>query len=322
MKKIILYSPGLSSYNLGDKIIAESAKNEIDFIIKDAFVTEISTHLPQSFYYMRHSRNVDYKFVLGSNLLKSTFFGFKKQWDITLRMAKITGPCILIGAGWWQYGNIPNFYTKLLLRATLSKKYIHSVRDEYTKEMLESIGIKNVINTSCPTMWKLTKQHCSEIRKEKGTRVIFTITDYNKDFINDKKMIDILLKNYETVMFWPQGMGDIEYYENLDVDKNKIKVIMPSLEAYVKELDCNNTDFVGTRLHGGVKALQNKVRTLIIAIDNRAIEKNKDFNLSILERKDIDKLEKIINSNIITQVNIPEEKIKIWKKQFKKEECL
>ena len=76
-------------------------------------------------------------------------------------------------------------------------------------------------------------------------------------------------------------------------------------------------DFVGTRLHAGVRALQNRRRTIILGIDNRAFEKAKDFNLTVCPRDDLDKLNELINSNLQTQINLPNENIARWKSQFK-----
>ncbi|THE09064.1 polysaccharide pyruvyl transferase family protein [Bacillus timonensis] len=316
MKKVVLYSPGLSSMNLGDKIIAESAKEGIDYILNESFTTEVATHLPQSFYYMRYLKNADLKFVLGSNLLKSTFFGFKRQWDVTLRMAKITGPVILMGVGWWQYGNKPNLYTRLLLKSILSKNHVHSVRDEYTEKVLKSIGINNVINTACPTMWKLTEEHCREIKQGKSDNVVFTITDYNRDIEKDNLLIDILAKNYKIVYFWPQGVSDYEYFMSLEQKHKNIEILSPSLDAYNKTLEKGNIDYIGTRLHGGIRALQKKARTIIISIDNRAREKSKSFNLPIIERDNIQGLNEMINSQLATEIKIPIENINRWRKQF------
>lgn len=316
MKSVVLYSPGLSSMNLGDKIISESAKENLSFVLNNSFQVEISSHLPQSYYYMRHLKDADYKFVLGSNLLKSTFFGFKRQWDITLRLSKITGPCILVGAGWWQYNNKPNLYTKILLKSILSKDYIHSVRDEYTLKMLKSIGIDNVINTSCPTMWKLNKDHCSLIKNEKAKEVVFTITDYKKDNEKDSYLINILTENYQKVYFWPQGLKDLDYFNSLNININKIDIMTPTVEAFTNLFKTRDVEYVGTRLHGGIRALQNKRRTLIIGVDNRALEKKKSFNLPVLMRDDIDKLNDIINSTFSTKINIPEDNINRWLKQF------
>ncbi|ALV21537.1 polysaccharide pyruvyl transferase family protein [Carnobacterium antarcticum] len=316
MKKAVLYSPGISSMNIGDEIIAESAKENLSFVLKNTFPIEISTHLPLSYYYMRHFKNAEYKFVLGSNLLKSTIFGFKKQWDINLRMAKITGPVVLVGVGWWQYNNEPNLYTKLLLKTILSKQYIHSVRDEYTLNMLKSIGITNVVNTACSTMWKLDKDHCMSIKSQKSSKVVFTLTDYNKNIEKDTILVKKLCEIYSEVFYWPQGMEDLEYINALDVDLKGITILQPTLNSFNDILDSNDIDYVGTRLHGGIRALQKKVRTLIIAIDNRAIEKHKTFNLPILNRDEIDKLNDILNEDIYTDIRIPEENIKLWKSQF------
>jgi len=316
MKKVVLYSAGLASYNVGDKIISESAKDELSYILNNSFVTEIPTHTPHTYYYMRPLIKNDLKFVLGSNLLKSTFFGFKRQWDITIFKSWITGPCILVGAGWWQYGNKPNLYTKLLLKLVLSKNYIHSVRDEYTKDILNSIGIHNVINTSCPTMWKLNKKHCEDIATKKAERVVFTLTDYNMDVDLDCDFIKKLLDNYSKVYFWPQGINDFNYINQFKGLIERIEIISPSLNAFDEILSKGNVDYIGTRLHGGIRALQFKVRTMIISIDNRAEEKNKNFNLPIVKRTELDNLDKFIFGDFKTEIKIPEDKINEWKCQF------
>lgn len=316
MKKITLYSPGLASYNIGDKIIADSAKKEISALLEKAFVTEIPTHTPHSWYYMRPLIHNDYKFVLGSNLLKPTFFGFKRQWDISLLKSWITGPCILIGAGWWQYGAKPNLYTKFLYKMVLESKYMHSVRDEYTKSMLESMGFNNVINTACPTMWSLTQEHCDKIMTTKSNRVIVTLTDYNKDIVLDKELLSNLSTAYEEVLYWPQGIGDYEYFNELNLKNNNIKIISPSLESFDATLNEGNVDYIGTRLHGGIRALQKKVRTLILAVDNRALEKKKDFNLPVILRGDDEGINNFIYGSYKTEIRIPLENINRWKAQF------
>jgi polysaccharide pyruvyl transferase WcaK-like protein len=81
-------------------------------------------------------------------------------------------------------------------------------------------------------------------------------------------------------------------------------------------LDNHDIDYVGTRLHAGIRALQKKRRAIIIAIDNRAIEKQKDFNLTIINRDKIDYLKDKILSSFNTDIRIPVSNIDLWKKQF------
>lgn len=312
-KKIVLYNPAISSLNMGDHIIFDSIYTQLEELLQQSFVVEISTHLPVS-KFLKYTKDFDYKFVCGSNLLRGKMNRPFRQWDITIFDNNV-GPCILIGAGWWQYGDNPNFYTKMLYKKVLSHHYYHSVRDSYTESQLRKVGFENVINTSCPTMWGLTKDHCKEIPKTKSKNVVCTITDYNRNVKLDKKMIEILSNNYESVYLWLQGSQDDEYFEFLNIQRNNIKLIRPSLEAYDKVLEYG-VDYVGTRLHAGIRALQKQRRTIIIAIDNRAIEKQKNFNLVCLSRNQIEGLTELINSEFETNIMIPEENIVKWKSQF------
>lgn len=280
MKQIVMWSPSVSSLNLGDGVIMDGVKKQLDSVLKGNMVVEVSTHLPLSYYYGRFFKDFDLKFVCGSNLLKSSLFGLNAQWNIKPWQKKIVGPAILVGAGWWRYCNKPNLYTRVLLRSVLSKNGIHSVRDQYTEEILRSIGITNVLNTGCASMWDPTPGHCAKIPQTKANNVVFTLTDYRTDIKNDTLLVQSLLRNYTSAYFWPQGSGDAKYFESLNVDHAKIIWVEPSLCKFNELLtEVNDIEFVGTRLHGGIRAMQYLKRTLIIAVDNRALEKHKDFNI-------------------------------------------
>ena len=79
---------------------------------------------------------------------------------------------ILLGAGWREYEKSVNLYTKYFWKTVLDKRYLHSVRDNYTKARLRKMGIGNVINTGCPTMWNLTPEFCSTVPEKKAKNVI------------------------------------------------------------------------------------------------------------------------------------------------------
>ncbi len=67
--------------------------------------------------------------------------------------------------------------------------------------MLNSMGITNVINTGCPTMWGITKSYVKTYQKKKAQEVICTLTDYDRDLENDQKLLDILLFCYKRFIF-------------------------------------------------------------------------------------------------------------------------
>ena len=96
---------------------------------------------------------------------------------------------------------------------------------------------------------------------------------------------------------------------------NKAIYVKPSLQA-LDEILTIDIDYLGTRLHAGIRALQNKKRTLILAVDNRAIEISKDTNLPVVPRNDWESITSWIESDYTTQIILPWSNIDKWKSQF------
>ncbi len=313
--KLVIFSPAISSLNLGDQIIQEAFNSEMESLINKSFVVLMSSHqkLPK---FMNLLKNFDFKFVTGSNLLRGKMNQSFRQWEIGISDAKYLKNTVLCGVGWWKYNDDPNFYTRYLYNAILSKTYFHSVRDSYTQKKLFEMGIKNVYNTGCPTMWNFTEEHCLKIPTSKSESVIFTLTDYNKNFDKDIRLIKILKKSYKNIYFFPQGQNDIEYLNSLG-EENGIFVIPSNLSSFNNQL-IGKIDYIGTRLHGGIRALQYCKRTLIIGVDNRAIEIHKNTNLPVISRDNIEKIEDFINDDFKTSIKMPFNEINKWKKQFLK----
>jgi polysaccharide pyruvyl transferase WcaK-like protein len=314
--RILLFDTSICSTNMGDAIIMDAVKRELQELFPGARFVNAYTHDKISSTTYTLVKKSNYVFVGGTNLLSSNMNRYN-QWKINLIDAAQLRKIILLGVGWWQYQRRPNFYTKYLLKMVLDPNIWHSVRDSYSQKMLKSIGLHNIINTACPTMWRLTEDHCVRIPKEKSEDVLLTLTDYNKSHSNDRDMIELLLKNYRNVYYWPQGYTDEEYLDELGMSE-RVKTVKPSLGTLDELLEDSSIslDYVGTRLHAGLRAMQKKRRTVIIGIDNRAIEKAKDFKLVIVMRGESDKLKKLINQPFKTSLNIPGNDIERWKEQF------
>lgn len=96
-----------------------------------------------------------------------------------------------------------------------------------------------------------------------------------------------------------------------------IKIVPPLLEEYQSFLSKVGPDYVGTRLHGGIFALQQKCRSIILSIDERARDMNEAYNLGCIERNEINnKLEKNINTKRDSNIKIDTDSINKWKEQF------
>ncbi|MBD0379779.1 polysaccharide pyruvyl transferase family protein [Paenibacillus sedimenti] len=313
MKIISLFDTSISSSNLGDQIIMDAVKSHLTEMFRDSLFIPIQTHDVISKNSYRYIRNSDLKFVGGTNLLSSNMNSYS-QWKINLFDSIFIQDITLMGVGWWQYQNPPNAYSRMLYKRVLSNKNMHSVRDSFTEQQLRAAGISNVINTACPTMWRLTDDHCKDIPKAKQKAVVVTFTDYNQDNVNDKKLYDLLSKEYEAIYFWTQGPADYEYMQS--IGGSKVKYIPPSLQALDHILATLDCDYIGTRLHAGIRSLQHKRRSLILAVDNRAKEISKDTELPVVDRKDIAGIQEWITRSEGTRIRLPLEQIKAWKDQF------
>lgn len=336
-KKITKLSPFIASQNLGDYIIDDYCSQILNSIFEDSFNVVISTADRLSELSRSHIATADYSFVCGTNLLAS-HMNKNKLWNVSIADAIRIFLCkvprksylkrnvmeraweqhkvILFGVGWWQYQDAPDFYTKALLKMMLSPKYLHAVRDSYTQKMMNLCGFENVINTACPTMWKLTPEHCKRIPQNKAKEVVTTLTSYNTNPELDDYLLKVLLSQYEKVYVWLQAIEDYDQIQNSPY-ADKVVCIAPTLKAYDAFLRSKEVDYIGTRLHGGIRALNYGKRALIIGVDNRAIEISKDTDLPVIPRDDIEKkLEKMLRDGWDTNIRLPQENIDRWKKQF------
>ncbi|EMB49852.1 polysaccharide pyruvyl transferase CsaB [Vibrio mimicus] len=319
-EKIGLLDTTVSTLNVGDRIIYDSCFNQISNVFPVEQFFNISTRDYLSPFSINILNNVDYNFLMGTNALSSDNL-FRGPWKLTpLHIPFIKkNNIVTLGVGWNSYQKEPSSYAKIFYKKLLSKDLLHSVRDNYTAQMLKKSGVENVINTSCSTMWNLTEENCKKINCDKKDSVVFTLTDYNRDHEKDAFLIDLLVKEYKDVYYWIQGSDDRKYFDIFDRNITKsIKIIPPRLEEYDYILQSKEVDFVGTRLHAGIRALQKYRRAIIIGIDNRAIEKAKDFNLNVVPRENIfTNLKEAIFRNDNVQIHLPMKEIEMWKRQFK-----
>ncbi len=323
MSDILLLDPSISTGNVGDHIIMECVRKELDFIIGNNFVLTLPTHVSPFHWYqvvrnslaVRKYANCEYKFACGSNMLIKDMLTHYPQWNINWFNCKPLTGTILVGVGASGH-EYTNRYTTKLYKRILNHDYIHSVRDERTREYVESLGLK-ALNTGCATMWMLTPEFCKTIPTKKASKVVFTLTATSTPLSSDQQMIDILKDNYNEIYFWVQGDKDYDYFhkfKNID----GIKIIPPSKEAYESVLNLDDIDYVGTRLHAGIYAMRHRKRSIIIVIDERAREINKSNNLVCLERDKIStELNTLINSTFETKIKMPLDTINEWRAQFK-----
>lgn len=109
--------------------------------------------------------------------------------------------------------------------------------------------------------------------------------------------------------------GTILLGAGIGINRKQFNLYTSSL--WKKVLSVTDLDYIGSRLHGGMYALQHKKRAIVISIDYRASNMLIDSNI-VIDRKNssAEDLENIINSRFGTRMEIPLDDIAKWKAQF------
>ncbi len=318
---MLLWTPGIESHggrpsaNLGDLIIEEAVETELREIFPERRIEKVATHRRFGPVQRRKAREAGLIIIGGSNLLSSYMDGYF-QWDLTMVNAISARGSVLMGAGWWRDQGVANRYTKILLNLVLSRKYHHSVRDSQAQAHLEEIRIPKVLNTACPTMWKLAEMDLAGLRTAPARKVLCMLTDYDAEPELDRRFLGLLKECYETVYLWPQGLGDEIYARELGFDGVLLDRKLEALDRTLAEE--SDLDYVGTRLHGGVRCLKAGKRCLTLEVDNRAREIGKDTGLPTVAREDLEAVRRWTKGSEPMRLRLPEENIRAWKEQFRK----
>lgn len=326
MQYIGLLNTAIRTCNQGDFIIVESVKRELFEVLSRSFVIELPTHAP----IMRKGefgihpegnsdycalQRMDYAFLCGTNLLANNITNRWNQWNIQENDLAVLGDKVVaVGIGSSSSYESISRRAKNLYSSAFSKSYFHSVRDERTKFLLESCGLR-ALNTGCATMWMLTDEFCEKIPSEKSDVVVTTLTDYKQDPVHDAQLLELLLKMYKEVNFWIQGIDDLAYVTSLGF-VDKVKLISPNLEAYNEFLKQTECDYIGTRLHAGIKAMQARKRSIIIGVDDRSFDISSTYGINCVPRDDIERIRDMTNSTFETHVGINEDAINEFRSQF------
>lgn len=308
-----VFDTAIGSDNLGDHIIMDSVWDVIREILPDAVISKTPSHRRATLAELRAGKKCALSIVGGTNILKSHML-VRGNWRITPLDYLYWRNVVLLGVGWQQYGGEADAATRLFFKSVLSRTHLQSVRDMHTHGKLHR-HVPTAIYTACPTMWELDEQRCRRIAVRKARNVVFAVTYYRPAPAQDRRVFEILKSRYDKVFFWPQQERDIPYLRDLGI-ADQVVPIKPDVRHYNDVLADGDVDFVGARLHGGIRALQRGRRAMIIPVDNRAIELGKSTFLPTVSRDDPDAIVRWIDNPAPTRVVLPTDAIRQWKAQF------
>ncbi|WP_062379492.1 polysaccharide pyruvyl transferase family protein [Demequina pelophila] len=274
MRSVALLDTSLDSNNAGDQIIVDSILREIPELRS---APRLPTHRPMSPEELEVATAAEILVFTGTNVLSSSI-GRHRQWQLSEpEQRALEGKVVFLGVGWWQYE--PEFSSDGAdsVRRLAFAGLPVSVRDDHSAQMLQSQGIA-AVNTNCPTMWSLGRD---QPHPGAGKECVATVTDYRPSPVQDRLMMAALARHYSKVLVWPQGTRDRSYIEKLRLGRN-FEVLEMGVQSF--EDAVRGRDYVGTRLHAGMRAAQLSSPALIVAIDNRAAEIARDTGIAVVPR--------------------------------------
>lgn len=315
---------GRPSDNLGDVVIFRAIHRSLESLFPGEPICRISSHVPLQESHYEKLQAARITFLGGSNLLSSDVLSYN-QWNFTTNRADYDSPrfsqAVLFGIGWWQYQDPATQFTAKYYRRILSTDRMHSVRDSYTARRLGEAGISNVVTTGCPSFWDLdgVTADCS-VRWSEDALVM--LTDYYKNPPHDEQLLRMALDHFRgTIFFFPQGTGDVEYLGTLPAfarNFRRFHILEHSLDQLEDLLHRQPVTYFGTRLHGGIVALNHRVPALILGVDNRATEMARDFHLPVIPRDDYKSMRKWLEGgHKFPQISVPQRVIDQWRSQFR-----
>lgn len=307
--EIAVLDPSLATDNLGDEVIYEAVEEIIFSLFPDAFLHRIATHERMSDRSHAVLRKASLVFVAGSNLLPPD----GGQWRITLDDAPYCDDIVVLGAGWQHDGTMFNRRSEKLTRRLLSATRIHSVRDAKARDNLAGLGL-SVLNTSCPSLWGLDAAALARTPVARAQEAVVTVTAYRNTPEADAAFLRLVTECYRKVWFYPQMASDIPHLDRIGF--GHLPRIRASTAAYTAFLAGNEVDYIGSRLHGGIRALQMAKRTLVLAVDNRARDISAHTGLPSVPIADTDAIRAWIETPAPTRLTLPEAEIAAWRAQF------
>jgi hypothetical protein len=308
MRSLVWLDPGLESQNAGDEVISE-AIGAIDASV--GMARRISTHRHPRLRDLRALAAAEIVVIGGSNILAS-HMERHRQWLVTPAVAaSVWGKCVFVGVGWWQYQRPPCRYSKWLIKGIADQGALHAARDGYTAQRLRDMGLRTAM-TSCPTMWGLPR----ELPQSRSTTALVTVTNYYRDKVVDSCWLSAVSSRYQRVVAVGMEAGDFNYLESIGfLEIPNVAYAGTGLGTLDRALE-DEVEFVGTRLHAGIRSLGAGRRSLILGVDNRAKEIAVGTGLPVVPRIDLAGIRQWIEGPSASTLTLPTEAIEGWLEWF------
>lgn len=280
-------------------LISGALKNVGDFLIFNK-ATELITHFLKPSNVVTFKRTDDFGnsiseinetdalFICGGPGYRKLFY--PKVYPFLEHYDNITIPIIPYGLGWQ---GVPRYLPKRFKFSPMSKEYIRRIhqripvsttRDEITKGVLNQIGIMNVINTGCPTLFDLDKMAKTQAFRKPAqiNNVVISMAQdphlhgQNLDLL---RAVNQLFPDASKYALFHRGTGADEQTTEGEGETLR-KLVSKSCQAGYEIIDLaydlnqmqvySDADIhIGYRVHGHAFAVSQRIPTFLLWEDGR-----------------------------------------------------
>jgi len=303
--------------NRGDLFVHESTLRTLSYEYAEEvvpFVTDVTDEL-----YKYYNDTFDYLVIRGSNYIRND--GNLGEWLPFFQRIEIPILAFGIGAQAPSSNEIIELNKDVIESLVeISRKSVHSigVRGNYTKDLLNSLGIENVTAIGCPSIFRERNQNLQiDYLGEKSQNIAFTTHPYlaglyTRNIWNSRVFQVSLIEKFRNagykLKYLTQGISaetKIAYNIDRDAGVNELKEIgwFNTDQSFVNDFIENSVCFesandyynfsansdlnIGTRLHGNITALAMGKPAVFLTYDTRTAELAEHFCIPTLSEDQI-----------------------------------
>lgn len=177
----------------------------------------------------------------------------------------------------------------LRLLHEIQERCVIGVRGQYTAEVLDSYGVRNIEIIGCPSVYYQSRYHLEKQPARMPLKTVCSFkTFWGRCSDHEIRFLDYCRKNQlDFVEQTAQPMSrffirDCVRFEEWLERASHLFFDVEEWEHFLSDYDF----YIGMRFHGGVLAMQNQVRPLFVVSDSRVRELTEFFGLPSIEVKE------------------------------------
>lgn len=169
----------------------------------------------------------------------------------------------------------------------IEERCVIGVRGNYTAEQLSQNGIKNISVIGCPSMFYKDSYSFKGLNKGKSIRSVCNFRCFWKNLSDGERNILNYFRDNDMGFVEQNSLYQIDDHGEYDGWLNSEKRLFFKTEEWSKYV--RNYDFnIGMRFHGGVFAMQEGLRSLLITGDRRTSELAEFFAIPTISTDEFD----------------------------------